>query len=168
MSRLSGTGADLVLLSQCAKETREIGVLVGRVARHGDVILLHGDLGTGKTTLAQGFGQGMGISEPVQSPTFTLVAEYDGRTPDGAPIRLYHLDLYRLGGTADLDSFGFDTYLEVGDGVTVIEWPERARDALPKGYLSIALEETGDSTRRLVIAAVPADGRYARHVAALR
>jgi tRNA threonylcarbamoyladenosine biosynthesis protein TsaE len=165
-----GTDAEAayVVMSRGAERTREIGALLGRRARVGDVILLHGDLGAGKTTLAQGIGEGLSVGDGVRSPTFTLVAEHDGRTADGEPMRLYHLDLYRLAGAEDLDSFGFDAYLAPVDGITVIEWPERAGDALPAAYLLVTLEAVGDDTRRLRIRAVPADGPYAARVATLR
>ena len=157
-----------VVVSRSPERTRELGVLLGRGARVGDVVLLHGDLGAGKTTLTQGIGEGLGVGEPVRSPTFTLVVEHDGRTPDGEPLRLYHLDLYRLAGADDLDSFGFDAYLAPPDGITVIEWPERAGDALPAAYLLVALEPLAEDARRLSIRAVPADGPYAARVEALR
>ena len=160
--------ASLDLVSRSAAQTREIGAALGRNARVGDLILLHGDLGAGKTTLAQGIAWGLGVTDYVQSPTFTLVGEHEGRTADGRPILLYHLDLYRLGGEADLDSFGFDDYLSPGDGVTVIEWPERAGGRLPDAYLLVRLDALGPDERRLVIEAAPPDGPYAGRVEEVR
>src|SRR5688572_8679462 len=122
-----------------ADETRAFGERLAHHLRAGDVLLLQGDLGAGKTTLTQGIARGLGIDDYVQSPTFILVAEYDGRAADGSPLRLYHLDLYRLADAADLESFGFGDYLEPVDGVSVIEWPERAADELPETYLLIRL-----------------------------
>ena len=141
---------------------------LGRLAQPGDLILLHGDLGAGKTTLAQGIAQGLGVADYVQSPTFTLVAEYEGRTPDGRPILLYHLDLYRLAGDDDLDSFGFADYLAPTDAITVVEWPERAAHRLPAAYLFVRLEHLEADQRRLLIEAIPSDGPYAARVEALR
>jgi tRNA threonylcarbamoyladenosine biosynthesis protein TsaE len=149
------------LVSASAEQTREIGAGIGRRVRAGDLILLHGDLGAGKTTLAQGIARGLGVEGYVQSPTFTLVSEHEGRTADGEPIRLYHLDLYRLAGEEDLESFGFDDYLEPIDGVSLIEWPERAETRLPDAYLLIHLEHLGEDKRRLLIEPVPAAGDHA-------
>ncbi len=158
----------LIVVSASPERTRQIGILLGRQAQIGDVILLHGDLGAGKTTLTQGIGQGLNVSDPVRSPTFTLVAEHDGQTPTGAPIRLYHLDLYRLTGAADLASVGFDTYLAPTDGITVIEWPERAGTALPETYLMVELEPRANDERRLTIRALPAGATSAARMVALR
>ncbi len=95
----------------------------------------------------------MGIDETVQSPTFTLVAEHIA--PDSRC--LHHLDLYRLAGMEALESFGFGDYLAPGHGVTVIEWPERAGEWLPRRYLAITLETTGPDQRRLTLRAQPAE-----------
>ncbi|MGH2561228.1 MAG: tRNA (adenosine(37)-N6)-threonylcarbamoyltransferase complex ATPase subunit type 1 TsaE, partial [Thermomicrobiales bacterium] len=130
----------VVVVSQGPDETREIGERLGRLLQRGDVVLLHGDLGSGKTTLTQGIARGLGIHDYVQSPTFTLVAEHEGRGADAAPVRLYHLDLYRLADELELESFGFDQYLAPVDGVTVIEWPERAGDWLPDRYILVRLQ----------------------------
>jgi tRNA threonylcarbamoyladenosine biosynthesis protein TsaE len=145
-------------LTRSADETRAFGERLAHRLRVGDVVLLQGDLGAGKTTLIQGLARGLGIADYVQSPTFILVAEYDGRAADGTPLRLYHLDLYRLDGTADLASIGFDDYLAPTDGVTVIEWPERAGDDLPETYLLIEIAHAGEDRRRLTVTAVPPDG----------
>ena len=156
------------LVSHTAEQTRELGARLGRLARAGDLILLHGDLGAGKTTLTQGIARGLGIAGSVQSPTFTLVAEHDGVGADGRPLRLYHLDLYRLSGAADLDSFGFEDYLAPPDGLAVVEWPERAAGRLPDEYLLVRLEAHGEGSRRIAARAVPDDGRYAGWLHALR
>ena len=121
------------------EQTRGIGERIGRRLRSGDVILLNGDLGAGKTTLAQGIAAGLCVTEPVQSPTFTLVAEHIGRGDNGVPLRLHHLDLYRLGDESDLESFGYEQYLEPEDGVSVIEWPERAGNWLPERFLLVRI-----------------------------
>jgi tRNA threonylcarbamoyladenosine biosynthesis protein TsaE len=126
-------------------ETRQFGERLGGALRTGDVLLLNGDLGAGKTTLTQGIASGFGIAEPVQSPTFTLVAEHEGA--DGR--RLYHLDLYRLQDEADLESFGYEQFLDPVDGISIIEWPERAGDWLPDAFLLIDITVAGPSARRL-------------------
>lgn len=159
--------APLELISRSADETRTIGVRLGRSLRSGDVVLLHGDLGSGKTTLTQGIAQGLGVAGEVRSPTFTLVGEHAGHTAHGAPLLLYHLDLYRLPGPEELESFGFEEYLTPTGGVAVIEWPERAGDWLPDAYLLVRLDQLGDDTRRLTLTAAPPDGRFAALLAAL-
>ncbi len=165
----AGPPAGIDLISSGAEQTRAIGERLGRRLGAGDLVLLHGDLGAGKTTLAQGIARGLGVAEPVQSPTFTLVNELDGRTPDGRPIRLYHLDLYRLAGDdAELDSFGFDDYLAPPDGVALVEWPERATGRLPDCYLLVRLESLGEGRRRLAIESIPPAGRYAARLGELR
>ena len=161
----------LDLVSNSAEQTREIGARLGRRLRPGDLVLLHGDLGTGKTTLAQGIARGLGVADHVQSPTFTLVNEHETRAPgpkDGQPARLYHLDLYRLAGDDDLDSFGFDDYLAPADGISLIEWPERAAARLPLTYLLVRLEHLGEGKRRLVIEAASSVSRHAAWLCDLR
>jgi tRNA threonylcarbamoyladenosine biosynthesis protein TsaE len=153
--------AAVELTSDSADETRTIGERLGRLARPGDVILLQGDLGTGKTTLTQGIARGLGIAEYVQSPTFILVAEYDGRAADGTPLRLYHLDLYRLEGETDLDSIGFGDYLEPADGISVVEWPERAGGDLPESYLLVRIALADEDRRRIFLDSVSASGIWA-------
>ena len=137
------------VMSTSAESTRRVGEGIGRLLRSGDVVLLNGDLGAGKTTLTQGIAEGLGVVEPVQSPTFTLVAEHEGRDANGNALTLCHLDLYRLRDEADLESIGFDQYLEPVDGVSVIEWPERAGTWLPDRYLLIDVSIGGPEGRRL-------------------
>ncbi len=117
--------------------------LAGRL-RAGDVVLLHGDLGAGKTTLTQGIAAGMGVPEPVQSPTFTLVGEHQGTS-----LKLYHLDLYRLDDPSELESFGYEAYIAPEDGVSVVEWPERAGDWLPDAFWLISIAHLGGDRRHL-------------------
>jgi tRNA threonylcarbamoyladenosine biosynthesis protein TsaE len=136
--------ASIELISASAEETQRIGEAIGDWAPNGTVLLLHGDLGAGKTTLTQGLARGLGIAEPIQSPTFTLVAEHQG-----AALRLLHLDLYRLSGPDELESLGFDQFLEPVNSVTVIEWPERAGHWLPDAYLLIELTSAGPDRRRI-------------------
>jgi len=130
---------------------RELGDRLSRFLRRGDVVLLHGDLGAGKTTLVQGLAQGLGIDGPVQSPTFGIVAEHEGLGPDGERLILYHLDLYRLTDPNELDSIGYDQYLEPHDGVSTIEWPERAGDWLPDRFILVTIEHEGPDVRHVTI-----------------
>jgi tRNA threonylcarbamoyladenosine biosynthesis protein TsaE len=146
--------------SKSEEETREFGAAFGRLLRPGDVVLLHGDLGSGKTTLTQGIAKGLGIEDYVQSPTFTLVAEHPGQSKTGDPLTLYHLDLYRLDDPAELDSFGYEDLVTQSDGVVVVEWPELAGSILPDNYLLIVIETSGPDERQLSIQAIPSEGSF--------
>ena len=114
-----------------AKDTADIGREIAREAKPGEVYALVGDLGTGKTAFSGGFAKGLGITEPVTSPTFTIVMEYnEGRLP------LYHFDVYRLADESELDEIGFFEYID-GEGVSLIEWADLIRDLLPEGTVMI-------------------------------
>lgn len=112
---------------------RCLGSRLGGLLRPGDVVCLNGELGAGKTTLAQGIALGLGVAEPVTSPTFTIIHEYQGRLP------LYHMDAYRLANPLELADLGLDEYL-YGNGVTVIEWAGKVIDLLPFVYLAVDIE----------------------------
>ncbi len=140
----------LDLISHSPAQTRRFGARLGLLLRAGDVICLEGDLGTGKTCLVQGVGQGLGVEGPITSPTFTLIAEY--RPPRPAP-RLYHVDLYRLDEPQEEAlALGLDDYLE-GDGVCLIEWADRVRSLLPEERLWIVLRHMDNSKRGIVMQA---------------
>ena len=138
--------------SRAPAETTRLGEWIGRAVRSGDVLLLRGDLGAGKTQFARGVATGLGIAGPIPSPTFTLVNEYAGRNAAGEAVPLAHIDLYRLGEGGDLDSVGLDEYFG-GDWAVVIEWPERAVDDgfSPASYLDIAIADAGDECRIVTI-----------------
>ena len=138
----------LALHSGSADHTRAIGRALARRLRAGDVLLLHGDLGAGKTTLAQGIGEGLLVRGAVQSPTFVLVDEHE---PAAGGLALNHVDLYRLDRPEDVAAIGFDEYLDPAGGVTIVEWPERAGDLLPDAYLLVELHQAGDG-RSIVLA----------------
>jgi tRNA threonylcarbamoyladenosine biosynthesis protein TsaE len=127
--------------------TLNLGQKLGETLAAGSVILLKGDLGAGKTSLVQGIGLGLGIQEPISSPTFTLVNEYtEGRIP------LYHLDLYRLQGQ-DIEALYLENYcqgIEVDLGIVAIEWSERLT-ILPDSYLEITLQDQGEEGRRALL-----------------
>jgi tRNA threonylcarbamoyladenosine biosynthesis protein TsaE len=134
----------LDLTSHSTAQTIRLGARLGALLQAGDVICLEGDLGTGKTCLTKGIGRGMGITEPLTSPTFTLIAEHWSPT---LSLVLYHIDLYRLGApVAEALSLGLDDFLE-GDGVCVIEWADRIASALPGEVLWISLRHL-DATKR--------------------
>jgi tRNA threonylcarbamoyladenosine biosynthesis protein TsaE len=110
--------------------TRELGAAIAALVRSGDVVLLSGDLGAGKTVFVQGMAWGLQVSTPVTSPTFTLVHEYRGR------LALHHLDVYRLEDPREVLDLGLPELLE--DGVTVVEWGEQIRGAVPADYLQVS------------------------------
>lgn len=131
------------LISNSPGSTLDIGRIIGENLTGGQVVALTGELGTGKTCLTQGIARGLGISERyyITSPTFTLINEYPGRVP------LYHMDVYRLSGSGDLEDMGYAEYF-YGDGVVVVEWAEKVADILPAGALMIDLEHGSDSDTR--------------------
>ena len=129
----------MIVQSFCAEDTYEIGKKIGQEAQPGQVICLYGDLGVGKTVFTKGLADGLGITEPIQSPTFTIVREYEeGRLP------LYHFDVYRIGCSEEMYDIGFDEYID-SQGVCIIEWANIIEDILPEEYLKIELlyKETG-------------------------
>ncbi len=134
------------IVSHSSDETHALGVRLGEHAQPGDILLLIGELGAGKTTLTQGIAQGLGIAERPRSPTFVMATEYHGRLP------LYHLDLYRIDHVAELDQLGLEEYLSQ-DGVTVVEWADRAPQAFPADRLRISLESIDEDTRRITLTA---------------
>ena len=140
----------LDLISHSPAQTRRFGARLGLLLQPGDVVCLQGDLGTGKTRLVQGIGRGLGVTEPITSPTYTLIAEY--RPPRPAPV-LYHVDLYRLDTPVDEAlAIGLDEYIG-GHGVVVVEWADRIRDLLPDECLWIELRHLDDSKRGILIKA---------------
>ncbi len=130
---------------------RELGRELGASLRIGDVVLLHGDLGAGKTTLTQGIAAALGIEAAIQSPTFTLMSEYNATLADGSRATLYHLDLYRLDEPDQLEDIGWDEVIAPVDGVTVVEWPERAGDWLPDRYILISIAYRDAESREVTI-----------------
>ena len=118
-------------------ETEKFGIFLGENLKPGDVVCLNGDLGAGKTTLTKSIAKGLGIDDYVTSPTFTIVNEYYGKT------NLYHIDTYRLDDKVDVDYLGFDEYF-YSDGVTIVEWAEKIRDALPEEYMEINIKSHDD------------------------
>ena len=125
-----------------ADETIELGKKIGQNLIPGNVVLLTGDLSAGKTTITKGIGASLGVKRVINSPTFTIVKEYNGNCP------LYHLDLYRLDGLNN--DFDLEDYIE-GDGVCVIEWPFQVSEILPKEYLEIKIERIDEFTRSITI-----------------
>lgn len=137
----------LDFISHSPTQTERVGQRLGELLHAGDVVLLSGDLGVGKTQLVRGIAQGMGATDPVTSPSFVLMNEY--RT--GAShhhLTIYHIDLYRIDNPADVTSIGLDDVLQ-GDGVCLIEWAEHASAWLPTAHLAVQMSYL-DETKRVV------------------
>ena len=138
----------MVIESNCEKETYELGCRLGQEARAGQVYTLVGDLGVGKTVFTKGLAAGLGIEEPVSSPTFPIVQVYEeGRLP------FYHFDVYRIGDVEEMDEVGFEDYV-YGEGVSLIEWANLIEEILPQHYTEVKIEkdlEKGFDYRRISI-----------------
>jgi tRNA threonylcarbamoyladenosine biosynthesis protein TsaE len=146
--------ASIVLRSDSPAATRAIGRRLAHLLRPGDIVLLQGELGAGKTCLAQGIGAGLGVKEGIKSSAFVLVNEYDGR------LRLFLADLYRLSDPAEIADLALEENAE--NGVLVVEWPDRAWDEMPAEYLLIRLEWLDDRSRELTL---EPEGERARELA---
>lgn len=138
----------MIFDSNSFEETFELGKRIGAEAEAGSIYTLVGDLGVGKTVFTQGVAAGLGITEAVNSPTFTIVQVYDeGRLP------FYHFDVYRIGDSEEMYEVGFEEYV-YGEGVSLIEWANLIEDILPEHYISVLIEknlEKGFDYRRITI-----------------
>ncbi len=137
------------LMTHSAEETMAKSEALGKWMNGGEVLLLEGDLGAGKTTFTKGLAKGLEIKRNVNSPTFTIIKEYQGRLP------LYHMDVYRLADSEE--DLGFDDYFE-GEGVTVVEWAHLIEEFLPEERLEIYIYHQGDDERKIVL--TPRGERY--------
>lgn len=132
------------ITTHSADETQALGQKLAKLLQPGDVIAYFGDLGAGKTALTRGIAQGLGVTDIVTSPTYTIVNEYlTGRIP------LFHFDMYRLGSSDELFDIGWEDYLTRG-GVCAVEWSENVDDAL-ESPICVRIERTGDDSRRITI-----------------
>jgi tRNA threonylcarbamoyladenosine biosynthesis protein TsaE len=131
----------MILNTSSPEDTQRLGEELGKLARPGDVFLLSGELGSGKTCLTQGIAWGLGIEGYATSPSFVVMNQYRGRLP------LYHIDLYRLENVAEVMDLGLDDYL-YGDGVCVVEWADRAPQAFPAEHLRIKISYLSEAGRR--------------------
>ena len=138
----------VIIETENPEETFALGQKIGRAATPGQVYTLTGDLGVGKTVFTQGVASGLGITEPVNSPTFTIVQVYEeGRLP------FYHFDVYRIGDIEEMEEIGYDDYF-FGEGICVIEWAELIEEILPENRISITIEKDlsrGFDYRRITI-----------------
>lgn len=138
----------MVIESWKPEETFEFGKKLGEDAHPSSIFCLNGDLGVGKTVFTQGFAAGLGIKEPVDSPTFTIVKQYDdGRLP------FYHFDVYRIGDVSEMDEIGYEDCF-YGEGVTLIEWSGLIREILPEQVITVTIEkdlEKGFDYRKITV-----------------
>ena len=148
--------ASLSLKSKSPAQTRRIGARLGRLLQAGDIVLLSGELGSGKTCLVQGIAQGLGIPDPVTSKSFVLLGEYEGR------LTLYHGDLYRLEDPLEAEELALTEYC--AEGALVVEWADRAWGVFPPEHLLVTLEISGARERDLALEA--RGERYERLLAA--
>lgn len=134
------------MISRSIKETIDAGAKLAKKLKAGDVVALVGELGAGKTVFTKGIAKGLGVKDSryVNSPTFVIIKEYKGRLP------LYHFDLYRLDSSSIIDAENFEEYF-YGDGVSVIEWADKARGLLPKKYFEVRLSVAGEDRRNIGI-----------------
>ena len=131
-------------ITQCPQETERLGEALGRILPSGTVIAYTGDLGAGKTAFTRGLARGLGYTDPVTSPTYTIVNEYlGGRLP------LFHFDMYRLASSEDLWDIGWEDYLDRG-GICAVEWSENVADAL-ENALTVRIEKLGEECRRITL-----------------
>lgn len=138
----------MIIETNSAEETYQLGKQMGEKVGAGEIYCLDGDLGTGKTVFTQGFAAGLGVEGPVNSPTFTILQQYDsGRLP------LYHFDVYRIGDVEEMDEIGYEECF-YGEGVTLIEWSSLIREILPDQVIRITIEkdlEKGFDYRRITV-----------------
>ena len=138
----------MIIETNTPQETFAVGKKIGENARPGQIYTLTGDLGVGKTVFTQGVAAGLGIDEPINSPTFTIIQEYEsGRLP------LYHFDVYRIGDIEEMEEIGYDDYF-FGNGVCMIEWAELIEELIPENSIHVTIEkdlEKGFDYRRITI-----------------
>jgi tRNA threonylcarbamoyladenosine biosynthesis protein TsaE len=159
VTRTNQTVKSLEIVSNSPEQTRKIGKKLGELAAPGDVILLVGSLGAGKTCLTQGIARGLGIHEYTASPSFVLVREYQGKLP------LYHVDLYRLDRIEEVAQLGLDDYL-YGKGVCVVEWADKGLSVLPQEHLLIEMQIASPLKRKLSF--MPEGTRYLKMLSKLK
>ena len=142
----------MIIETRSPEETFELGKEIGEAAKPGQVYTLNGDLGVGKTVFTQGVAEGLGITEPVNSPTFTIIQEYEsGRMP------FYHFDVYRIGDIEEMEEIGYDDYF-YGNGICLIEWANLIEEILPEQIIEITIEknlEKGFDYRKITVTGLP-------------
>ena len=150
---------ELELVTGSPEETQEFGRRLGELAEPGDVFLMTGDLGSGKTCLTQGIARGLGVKENALSPTFVIMREMHGR------LALYHIDLYRLDRLEETEDLGLDDYF-YGEGVSVVEWAEKALALMPPDRMMVRIDYLSNTERRMRLS--PNGKRYEQMVRRLK
>lgn len=138
----------MIFETNTPNETFELGKKIGRAALPGQIYTLTGDLGVGKTIFTQGVAAGLGIAEPVNSPTFTIIQIYEG-----GRLPFYHFDVYRIGDIEEMEEIGYDDYF-FGDGICLIEWANLIKEILPSGLIKVTIQKDlaqGFDYRRIII-----------------
>lgn len=130
----------MIHITENAEQTMNLGEAFAKKLKNGDVVLLKGEMGAGKTVFVKGIAKALGITERITSPTYAYMNDYDGK--------LYHYDCYRLSSGEDAESLGLTDYF-YADGICVIEWSENIADVLPKNAISVTIEKTGENQRRI-------------------
>ena len=153
------TKAEFEIISPSPLKTQRLGTRLGELAQPGDIFLLSGNLGAGKTCLTQGIARGLGIEDYVMSPSFVIARELYGRLP------LYHIDLYRLDQTGEILDLGLDEYF-YGRGLSVVEWADKGQNILPEDALLVKIDYLGDTSRRFTFKAT--GKRYRQILSRLR
>ena len=148
----------LKIKTESVEETIKLGNKIGSKLNAGDIVCLQGDLGAGKTSLAKGICSGLGVESQVTSPTYKIVNEYRG------DLKVNHLDLYRIHKEEELYDLGFEEYI-YGDGVSIIEWPDKARSLMPDNYLDINIKGQEDERE---VRFIPQANKYIKLVAELK
>jgi tRNA threonylcarbamoyladenosine biosynthesis protein TsaE len=149
-ARPAGASGPVTVTCPTVTATQALAAAIGRHATPGTVIALSGDLGAGKTSFIQGLAVGLAVGDSVTSPTFVMIAEHAGRLP------LYHVDLYRTESLAEIRVLGLEELLH-GEGVTAIEWAEKAEPLLPPRTIRVSIHGAGDEPRTVRLAGAPAD-----------
>ncbi len=140
-----------VVVTRSEEETAEFAAKLARTIGPGVVLALRGDLGAGKTVFARGFARGLGWEGPVPSPTFTIVQEYEFNNESSGIRRLHHVDLYRIDGADTALAFGLDERLPDPEGVSLVEWPERAESLFPPSVVEVSIRHLEGDSRELTV-----------------
>ena len=138
------------LRSEGEDQTIAFGEQFATRLHRGDVVVLNGELGAGKTEFVKGICQFLAVEDLVTSPTFSIINQYAGVTPEGDALKIYHVDLYRIESPDELAEVGFDDMVFAHDAVKLVEWPEKAGDHLPESYWSVTLEQEHDDDVRVI------------------
>ena len=141
----------MIFLTKTFKETQKIGKILGEIINSGAVIALAGDLGAGKTTFVKGLAKGLGVKNTITSPTFLLIKKYAVRKARSKIESFYHIDCYRLENEKKLQCLGIEEIIKDKRAITVIEWPEKIKNLLPKDAIKIKFEWAGENERKISI-----------------